>query len=105
MITPGSEEIAHCDLPSATAFPAASRPVVRLQIEQKAASRKEQLASLPLGDVILRAGGKFFSSCDDSFNSLGKGGFVQLEFLCGGKPVLREVALLIGPIANGGLRQ
>lgn len=84
-------------------FRHASRLALGLRIQQIEPGSKAQLASLLPGDVIIGADGKFFSSPDDLFDRLGKGGLVQLEFLRGGKPVPREVAIPLGPIADRGL--
>ena len=84
-------------------FRHASRLALGLRIQQIVPGSKAQLASLLPGDVIIGVDGKFFSSPDDLFDRLGKGGLVQLEFLRGGKPVLREVAIPLGPIADRGL--
>ena len=81
----------------------ASRPALGLRIQQIVPGSKAQVASPLPGDVIIGAGGKLFSSPDDLFDRLNKGGLVQLTFHRSGKAVPREVAIPLGPIADGRL--
>lgn len=81
----------------------ASRPALGLRIQQIVPGSKAQVASPLPGDVIIGADVKLFSSPDDLFDRLNKGGLVQLTFHRSGKAVPREVAIPLGPIADGRL--
>ena len=83
-------------------FRFASRLALGLRIQQIEAGSRAQLASLLPGDVIIGVDGEMFSSPDDLFDRLGKGGLVKLEFLRGAKSVPREVAIPLGPIEDRG---
>ena len=74
-----------------------------LRIQQIVPGSKAQVASPLPGDVIIGAGGKLFSSPDDLFDRLNKGGLMQLKYHRSGKAVPREVAIPLGPIADGRL--
>lgn len=75
-----------------------------LRIQQIVADSRAQLASLLPGDVIIGMDGEFFSSPEELEDRLMKGGLVRLEFLRGGKPVPREVAIALGPEDQGRLK-
>ncbi len=85
------------------AFQLASRSAFGLRIQQIVPGSEAQVASPLAGDVIIGADGKLFSSPDDLFDRLNKGGLVQLKFHRSGKVVPREVAIPLGPIADGRL--
>ena len=81
----------------------ASRPALGLRIQQIVPGSKAHVASPLPGVVIIGADDTLFSSPDDPFDRQNKGGLMQLKYHRSGKAVPREVAIPLGPIADGRL--
>lgn len=76
-------------------FQLGSQLATGLRIQQISPGSKAESASLKIGDVIIGIDGKFLDSPEDLLERMRASGVMKLEFLRGGRPVPREVAIAI----------